>query len=131
MKKIITLCWLCVLIICCDSYGEKVESGYVEVYYETPQLKSKATEMANYLDENEFSKDHTTSFKLSKDSLYNVKMVVKEGAENETSNDMAFLSIGYLLSLEVFNNEPINFQLCNNTFEVLKTIPVTSSEENN
>lgn len=131
MKKLFLYTAFILLCYNCESYGKKVESGLVEVYYEDDVLKDKAQQIAKYLDDNEFTKDHITSFKIEKDSIYDVKMVVQEGAEKDASNDMAFLSIGYLLSLEVFNNEPINFQLCNNTFEVLKTIPVTSSEENN
>jgi hypothetical protein len=129
MKKFLVIICLCLCIYNCESYGKKVESGFVEVYYDVDTLESKAQEVANYLDENEFSKDHTTSFKITKDSLYNIKMVVKDGAEKDASNDMAFMSIGYLLSMEVFNNESINFQLCNNTFNTLKTIPITTSEE--
>ena len=55
--------------------------------------------------------------------------MIKKPINQNHSFDLELLnSIGYNY---IFNNEPINFQLCNNTFEVLKTIPVTSSEENN
>jgi hypothetical protein len=130
MKHLIIILVISLSFFSCESYGEKAKSGYVEVYYETEALKNKATEIAKYLDKNEFSKDHTTSFKLTKDSLYNVRMVVKEGAEKDASNDMTFMSIGYVLSMEVFNNQPINFMLCDNSFKTLKTIPITASIEN-
>ena len=130
MNKIYLFSIVLLLFISCNTYGEKTESGFVEVYYEHASVENKATEIAKYLDENKFSEDHITSFKLTKDSLYNVAMVVKKDFDKDEKNDAIFMSIGYLLSMEVFNNEPINFILSDPTFKPLKTIPINKTSNN-
>ena len=61
MKKLFLYTAFILLCYNCESYGKKVESGLVEVYYEDDVLKDKAQQIAKYLDDNEFTKDHIIS----------------------------------------------------------------------
>lgn len=124
MKKILTLIALALFIISCEGYGEKVTYDGTEVYYKDPALKSKAETTGAYLEEMGFTDGGSKSVQITKDSIYNFRMVVQEGMAQDSTRDVNFMALGFLLSKDVFDGENIHFDLCDNTFETIRTIPI-------
>jgi hypothetical protein len=123
MKRILVLILVATFFSCSD-YGEKITRNGTEVYFEDESIKETAEIAATYLEDMGFTDGTPKSVQITKDSIYNFRMVVQKGAENDKSMDVNFMALGFLLSKEVFDGEDINFQLCDNRFETLRTIPI-------
>ncbi|MEZ4778871.1 MAG: hypothetical protein R2786_05750 [Flavobacteriaceae bacterium] len=116
--------FLLVLLVSCNSYGDKVVYDGTEIYYKEGVSEETAKEIGEYLQEMGFTDGSEKSVQLTKDSVYNFRMVVQKQFETDTTKDYSFMALGFLLSSEVFNGESLNFQLCDNTFKTVRTIPV-------
>ena len=127
MKKIILLL-ITGIIVSCSNYGEKITQDGTEVYYEDPALKEMAEATAGYLKEMGFTDGTPKSVQITKDSMYNFRMVVQEGVEKDENMEVSFMALGFLLSKEIFDGEAINFQLCDNTFATIKSIPIEGAK---
>ncbi|MDX1462953.1 MAG: hypothetical protein R3359_07850 [Marinirhabdus sp.] len=119
---------LALVVLACNSYGEKVEYNGTEVYYSEDVSKAIADEVGAYLVEMEFADGSTKSVQITKDSLYNFRMVTQEKYHNDTSMDINFQALGMLLSQEVFDGEPITFVICDNTFQEARSIQINGSK---
>ncbi|MFC7356743.1 hypothetical protein ACFQO1_03515 [Jejudonia soesokkakensis] len=124
MKKTILLIAAAFLMLACDGYGEKVTYDGTEVYYKDAALKTKAEATGAYLQEMGFTDGSSKSVQITKDSIYNFRMVVQEGMAQDSTRDVNFMALGFLLSKDVFDGENIHFDLCDNTFETIRTIPI-------
>ncbi len=107
----------------CSSYGDKLTFEGTDVYYTDESLKEDAQKLGEYLVESEFADGGEKSVQLTKneDGTRVFRMVVQEGAEN--GNDSMFTLFAMGISMSAFDNEPVNVELCDNTFTTLKTIP--------
>ncbi len=104
-----------------DGYGEKLEFNGTDVYYTEKVNIEEAQKLGEYLVETEFADGGSKSVQLSKrDSVYLFRMVVKEGIEKDSTNDVTFLAMTYALSLGVFDGAAVELEACDNTFETLR-----------
>ena len=102
-------------------YGDKLEFNGTDVYYTETVNQAEAQKLGEYLVESEFADGGGKSVQLSKrDSVYVFRMVVKEGIEKDSANDLTFLAMTYALSMAVFDGAPVELEACDNTFETLR-----------
>ncbi|MEZ4874699.1 MAG: hypothetical protein R2793_04445 [Flavobacteriaceae bacterium] len=116
-------------IISCSGYGEKLVYDGTEVYYKEGVSEDLARKTGAYLQEMGFTDGTTKSVQLTKDSVHHFRMVVQDQYATDTSMDINFEALAFLLSEEVFDGENIRFELCNNTFKTLREIPVHAAGE--
>lgn len=114
------------LIIACSGYGEKLQYSKTDVYYTSKVDKAEAEKLGEYLLSSGFAGDNEKSIQLSKNDEngnYEFRMVTtKEASESETY-EAIFKLYAEQISDSVFNGKPVDFHICNNTFETLKVIP--------
>lgn len=104
-----------------QGYGEKLEFNGTDVYYTELVNEDEAQKLGEYLVESEFADGGSKSVQLSKrDSVYLFRMVIKEGIEKDSTNDLTFLAMTYALSMAVFDGAPVELEACDNTFETLR-----------
>ncbi|WP_422355937.1 hypothetical protein [Roseivirga pacifica] len=126
MKKVLIVVGVLVVaiavwVISKPGYGEKLEFNGTEVYYTESVNKADAQKLGAYLLESGFADGGTKSVQLSKpDSAYHFRMVVKEGVEKDSANDITFQALAMTLSWSVFNNETVVVEACDNTFNTLR-----------
>lgn len=122
MKKILLLAVLAITFFACSNYGDKVVYDGTEVYYKDPALKGKAEATGEFLQEIQFTDGTTKSIQVTKDSVYNFRMVAIPEKVNDPEMEVSFQALGMLLSNDVFDGEAINFQLCDEVFKTVRTI---------
>lgn len=122
MRKILVL-FITILFISCSNYGEKLTYSDTDVYYKDGATKQEAEQLGNYLVESGFSsKGKKKSVQLIRDNDSNnlvFRMVVGDGVVDDSSNDFIFKTFATSLS-KLYDNQPIDVHLCNNTFETQK-----------
>ena len=124
MKKTLALISL-VLIIACNSYGEKLEYKNTEVYFTSKVTKEEAQRLGDYLVSSEFADGNSKSVQLTKsdNGNYAFRMVGTKEASENVSYEALFKIFGKQISDSVFNKAPVDFHICSNTFKTLKVIP--------
>lgn len=124
-KKIILICFS-LTIVACSGYGKKLEYNKTEVYYTSNVKKSEAEKLGEFLVSSGFAGENEKSVQLSKNEEsgnYQFRMVTTEKAANSESYQTIFKMFAKQISDSVFNKKPVDFHVCNNTFETLKVIP--------
>ncbi|KQC32841.1 hypothetical protein AAU57_05580 [Nonlabens sp. YIK11] len=128
MKRIIYLLALIVLLTSCHSYGDRVATGGVEVYYNDPEIKEQATQFSMLMDSLEYGQDGMVSFQLVKDSIINVNMVTQDQYHTDESMDYALNEISLLLSHDIFKGERVQLHVSDNTFNRVRSLEVYGNE---
>lgn len=118
-----------VLLFACSGYGEKVSYDGTEIYYTEGVSKEVADKTGAYLEEMGFTDGTPKSVQLAKEENYHFKMVVQQQYAQDTTKDINFKALGFLLSQEVFDGEPLKFHICDNTFETIRTFPIEGSKQ--
>ena len=124
-KKIILICFS-LTIVACSGYGKKLEYNKTEVYYTSNVKKSEAEKLGEFLVSSGFAGENEKSVQLSKNEEtgnYQFRMVTTVEAANSESYQTIFKMFAKQISDSVFNKKPVDFHVCNNTFETLKVIP--------
>lgn len=124
--KIILLFSISILFIKCSGYGKKLQFGKTEVYYTSKVEKKDAKSLGNFLVSSGFAGDNEKSVQLSKDDEngnYQFRMVTTKEAANSKSYETIFKLYAKQISDSVFNKQPVDFHICDNTFSTLKVIP--------
>jgi hypothetical protein len=132
MKKIIIFLLVVFSLTACSNYGKKVtlEGSKGEVYYKGDGVtEADANKLCKYLkdDINYFSADRKSSVQLmkSKEDGYDIRFVVDEEklkASPESAD--AFVQIGAAMSIDLYNNKPVNVILTDDQFKkVIRTLP--------
>ncbi len=113
-----------------SSWGEKYESGMVEVYDDGVGL-SEAKALAEFMT-GYFNPQATFSFQLTKNEVDEVvaKMVVNPEKMSLFSNDV-LLEISKGISEKVLNGAPVHFELTDNQFTTLRSFayPVNDGQQ--
>lgn len=117
------------ILIACSGYGGKVVYDGTEIYYLEEISEDLANNTGAFLEEMKFTDGTTKSIQLSKDSVYNFKMVTQDQFHTDTSMDVNFQALGFLLSKDVFNGEAINFVICDNTFKTKRILAIEGAGE--
>lgn len=126
MKKALTGFFLIIAVITyfvfsSSSYGEKLEFNGTDVYYTDLVTEVEAQKLGDYLIESEFADGNEKSVQLTKrDSTYLFRMVVIDGVTEDSTKDLSFKALAMLISIQVFDNSPVELEACTNTFETLR-----------
>ena len=131
MKPIILSLLVAISLAACTNYGKKVtiEGTKGEVYYKGDGVtEADAKKLCKYLkdDLNYFDADRKKSVQLmkSKDEGYDIRFVVDEKKLNASPEVTdAFGQIGAAMSVDLYNNKPVNIILTDDHFKTIKTIP--------
>ncbi len=127
MKKIskILLVLTSVLLLACSGYGEKLQYQKTEVYYTDKVEKVDAEKLGDFLVRSEFANGTEKSIQLTKDEKtnnYTFRMVTTKEASESKSYETIFKMYAKQISDSVFNKQPVDFHICDNTFKTLKVI---------
>lgn len=110
----------------CSGYGKKLQYQKTELYYTDLIEKEEAERLGDFLVSSQFVGENEKSVQLSKNEKnnhYQFRMVTtKEAAESE-SYEAIFKIYAKQISDSVFNKKPVDFHICDNTFNTLKEIP--------
>ena len=131
MKSLIILLLSATILAGCSNYGEKVVYDGTEVYYKDGATKTDADAVGKALQEMEFTDGTAKSVMVTKDSIYNFRMVTQDVYHTDTSVDINFQAVGYLLSNDAFNGESLNFQICDEVFKTKRNLYIEGSPKNN
>ena len=122
-----------VFFLACNGFGEKLQYQKTDVYYTDKVEKADAEKLGEFLVKSEFAGENEKSIQLSKDDEngnYQFRMVTtKEAAESEMYETI-FKLYAKQISDSVFNKQPVDFHICDNTFKTLKVIPFKADETN-
>lgn len=116
------------LLSSCHSFGDVVELNQTSVFYKETGLKAKAIAAANHLEVLEFTNGIITYAQVTRDTIYNIRVVVPESIANNDRLQPNFQALGFSFSTEIFNGHNINFQLCDKDFNTIKNIPIKQSK---
>lgn len=125
MKRIALIFLAALILSSCGDYGTKLEYGKGELYYTEKVTELEAKNMGKYLtDVAMFPEGKKVSYLLDKDGeTYIFKQIV--GKEDYVT-DQNYLEDSQMLagfmSHELFNDKPVEFWLCDKTFEPLKKL---------
>lgn len=116
-------------VFSCSGYGEKLQYGKTEVYYTSKINKKEAEKLGDFLVSSGFAGENEKSvqlFKNTENGNYEFRMVTtKEAAESETY-EAIFKIYAKQISDSVFQQKPVDFHVCDNTFNTLKVIEFTN-----
>jgi len=121
-----------VLFASCDinGYGKKVKvSDNTEIFIKNDATEAEAKKLGNYFDSTWKEQTNKKSFQLSKDSgNYTVRMVVDEDkVKNDTTLDVSFQAIQFLIEEQVFKGSKVTLILTDNKFNDIRTVKSNSS----
>ena len=128
----ILLVFSAVLFASCDidGYGKKVKiSDHTEVFIKNDATEEDAKKLGKYIDSSWKEQTNAKSFQLSKDSgNYTVRMVVDEDkVKNDTTLDVSFQAIQFLIEDQVFKGSKVTLILTDNKFNDIKTVKSNSA----
>ena len=129
MKRILTILAIVTLFMSCSNYGEKLEFDGTEVYYTKGIEKAEATKLGQYLISSKFADGRKKSVQLAKDektNRYSFRMVTAEKAAKDSTYNFIFKLMARQISDSVFVGKPVDFHVCDNTFNTLKVLTYDS-----
>ncbi|MBD0293901.1 MAG: hypothetical protein ICV84_01680, partial [Flavisolibacter sp.] len=117
---------VCILCTACESYGDRVSSGHIEVFYREGISKETATRTARFLHDLEVQAQNDTTESKSMQLLKNKDTIIFRMVVNRERaaalNDDNYLALANYLSMNVFNNAPVNVDLTDNGFNTLRSL---------
>ena len=121
-----------VLIISCNSYGTKLEYQKTEVYFTDKVDKKDAEKLGDFLVRSEFADGNEKSVQLTLDETngnYIFRMVTSKEASEKDYYETVFRNFAKQLSDSVFDQKPVDFHVCDNTFTTIKIISFENGTE--
>lgn len=125
MKKALLILTLAVMMFtACNNYGKKKTFGKGELYYTEQITEEEAQKAGEFLLKNGIlSEDRRNSIQLDKaDSIYKLRIVVEDKFFTNDSADITFRGISTFMSLEVFDNKPVEVDLCDDQLKTKRTV---------
>jgi len=123
--KTILLITIIGLIISCSGYGKKLQFSKTEVYYTSVITKDEAQKLGEYLVSSGFADGNGKSVQLTKNKSnknYVFRMVTSKKAMKDSTYDFIFQLMAKQLSDSVFNGNPVDFHVCDDTFKTVKEL---------
>ena len=103
-------------------FGEKINSGMIEVYIKGGFSREQATTLAKFLEQS-INPAETISFQISTDEKgYYLLRMVANPEKITTLSDTQLEEMAQAVSENVFTGSPVIFQLTNSIFEPIKTV---------
>jgi len=119
ITAIISACF----VLTSDSYGKRLAFNGGEVFYTKATSEAEATRLGESLTELEYFDGAEKSVQLDKAAgKLIVRFCVQEGAAEDPEIQNAFRTIQSYLSTYVFEQQPVEFQLCNEYFKPVKIL---------
>lgn len=112
-------------LMACSGYGTKLQFEKTKVYYTDKVEKSDAEKLGAFLVKSKFADENEKSIQLTKDETTNnfvFRMVTNKEAAEDKSYEGIFKIYTKQISDSVFNKQPVDFHICDNTFKTLKVI---------
>ncbi len=128
MKFLLPVIALAVIFSSCSNYGDKVNSGDIEVFYKDGVNKDQAQKTADLLYRSlvatgqDVSKPKSLQLTMGNGDTVNMKMVIDK-VKAAQAKDLAFQQISDVVSDSIFAGKPVNMILANNDFSAIRTIP--------
>lgn len=119
-------------LIGCSGYGKKLDYNGTEVYYTSKVEKADAEKLGDYLVKSKFADGGEKSIQLTKDDEKNIfvfRMVTTKEAAESKMYETVFKLFTKTISDSVFNKQPVDFHVCDNTFNTLKVIAFEDKKE--
>ncbi len=129
--KTLAFLTLILLISACSGYGTKLKYNNTEVYYTDLVDKSDAEKLGNFLVSSKFTDGGEKSIQLTKDEKtknFVFRMVTTKEASESKVYETVFKLFAKQISDSVFNQQPVDFHVCDNTFNTLKVIPFNNDK---
>ena len=136
MKPIILALFIAIALTACTNYGKKVtmEGTKGEVFYKGDGVtEADAKNLCKYLkdDIHYFGPDKSLSVQLmkSKGEGYDIRFVVDEKKLKETPEAVTFFeNIGAVMSIDLYNEKPVNIILTDLHFKEIKSLPYDAAK---
>ncbi len=110
-------------LVSCNPYGKKKEFGNIEVYYKKGVSIEEVDKLGNYLKDNGWNDGETKTVQLVKSGdIYLVRVVVKEGIDQDQEYISLFKVVANELSYEVFDGKTVEIHLCDKNLKTLKVV---------
>ena len=120
------------ILIGCSGYGKKLDFNGTEVYYTSKVDKADAEKLGDYLVKSKFADGGEKSIQLTKDDekdIFVFRMVTTKEAAESKMYETVFKLFTKTISDSVFNKQPVDFHVCDNTFNTLKVIVFDDKKE--
>jgi hypothetical protein len=106
-------------------YGKSINlSGGSHLYYTSAVTEDEAQKLAKHLEKGiTQNSDHPIDFQLNRSgNRYELRVVVKEGAENDPAVSL-FQLYAIVVSHDLFGDAPVDVHLCDRTFKTIRVLP--------
>jgi hypothetical protein len=129
MRKLALIFLAALILSSCTDYGKKLEYGKGELYYTDKVSEAEAKNLGKYLsDVKMFPEGKEVSYQIDKDGeTYVFKLVVND---EKYTTDQAYIDDSQMMagfiSHDVFGDKPVQFWLCDDSFEPLKKLGFTA-----
>jgi hypothetical protein len=107
-----------------SEWGKRLQYGDSELFYTTLVTEEKARKLGDYLVETGFFKEgNAGTVQIAKEGdMYQFRVVVKEGVEDDTEFLKTVGMFAAHLSRDVFDNEKLIIHLCDKQFNTLQSV---------
>lgn len=112
-------------LISCQNFGKEKNFKGVQLFYTSEIRESQADSLGNFLIESGFADGQTKTVQITKtENTYEYRMVVKKGIEQDQEYCDFAKEFGALLSVNLFNQSPVDIHFCDENLNTLKVIPM-------
>jgi|CXWL01.1.fsa_nt_gi hypothetical protein len=109
------------------SLGKPLEFAGGQLFYLHPVTAAEATRLGQYLVEHGFFDNTPKTVQLAKSrDVYQFRMVVIPGMENDEALTVTLAAFGETLSQGVFEGQAVAIQLCDTNMDIVRTLPATA-----
>lgn len=126
MKVLSTIifCLLLAMLSSCSNHGAKVSKENIEVYYKDGVTESEAQKLADYLYPiyGEGDKDTKSIQAVRNGDTVIVRMVLADKSTAPSVDEHVMLNNANRMSASIFNNAPVNIELTDTRFKVVRII---------
>lgn len=108
---------------CGQGYGTLLEFNGGQLYYTSAVSAAEANKLGNYLVNGEFFDGNEKTVQLNKEgTIYEFRMVIKKGIENDQEFIQLFKQFSTELSTNVFEGNQVDIHLCDDTLKTLRVV---------
>lgn len=124
MKHYLLLLIIVTGLSACSNYGEKISKDYLEVYYKKGISKEQAQKVLDYflpiwIDEGQETAQKSIQLTKNGDTI-NFRMVSNMSVIDKM-DEKTFYQTGNEISVDLFNGAPVNVDLTDNKFKLIRT----------